>query len=224
MNFSKEYLTSIFTNLISDIIWCIISTAVSVMLGYAPIKIFEIEYFWGIIISAVLLALFIGIYIKIHNKLQYIKWDFLIKENVYELKLKDDGTAHFSQKYTAKVCLENEHKLTGSYDWSDADKITNAQVESKFSKWKLLYKARNSSIYEKDETKQGVKKITPDEKEIDYIIEYSDDSVSNFDNIENEVKVDFIYDKDRLKNEFFAGIKHPVRKLTLRLYASDSVL
>lgn len=224
MKFSKEYVESIAINLISNIFWCILSGAFAILIGSVPVVVFSADLKWGIVISSVLLLLLLTLYIKSHNKLMYIKWDFFIKNNTYELKLFEDGTACFSQKFKAKSCTKSNCKLPASYDWSCAEAITKAQVESRFANWTLHYKPRNESTYIPVKGDQGIKALPISEKEIDYIIEYNDCALSRTDDVENEVKVNFTYNKANMDTELYAGIRHRIGVLNLKVYAPSNLI
>lgn len=223
MRFSKEYIASIVINLLSNIFWYILSSAVAIFIGSVPVVVFSADLKCGIVISLVLFLLLL-LYIKSHNKLIHIKWDFFIKNNTYELKLYKDGTACFSQKFKAKICTKGICKLPASYDWSCAETITKAEVESRFANWTLWYKPKNESAYTSIKGNQGIKALPISEKEIDYIIEYDDCALSKTDDVENEVNVNFTYNKANMDTEFYAGIRHCIGELNIKVYAPSSLI
>lgn len=220
MKVPLEHLTAIFINLISSLIWLILTTIV----GIIPIVYFRSNILQGIIISCLLVVILLVVHFKLHNKLYYIKWAFTIENATYTLKLRNNGTAIYTQSYEAHIASKGSNELLGSYDWSDAEKITEAKIKSNYAKWEMQYKSKASSAFNTVKNDKGTKLIPVTDKAVDYIIKYDNLSLKKSDGVQNDVEVHFDYDKAKLERTFYAGIKQPIRNLRIKLYTPDGLV
>lgn len=211
---------TIFLNLVSSYIWAILISAFGVIAIQITNKFNFIPSYVSIIIILFLTLCYIILLTK--EDFYRLKWGYIVKNNKYTLTLHDNEKARFQQEYLTKLNRKFKNGIYGTYDWNEVECIASATTRSNYSKCKVYYQDENKKkIYVDDNV---INKKFPKSKFLSYAFEYPDINPTERNNVENIVSIDMTYNKQNLKNELFAIIKSPVKKLELIIVAPDNLI